>query len=175
MDLRSSTSSGVYKESMWTNVDFSWSFHLWKNIYVSARFPQVLFFLSFQSCFLLRFADWIVLDIAIHNCLLVQKIRNQKFSAIVKTSKVNFLLEVILFLWTKGFKHIFAFMLMHMCACLKERTREVIGHLLCPLCMVCQGSVVSWNRQGCNRQSMQRVQNTWSIGTCLCLNARTQM
>jgi len=29
--------------------------------------------------------------------------RNPKFSAIFKKLKVNFLLEVILFLWTKGF------------------------------------------------------------------------
>jgi len=33
------------------------------------------------------------------------------------------------------------------------------------LCMVCPGSAVSWNRQDCIRQSMQRVQNAWSIGT----------
>jgi len=41
--------------------------------------------------------------------------------------------------------------------------------------MVYPGSAVSWNRQDCNRQSMQRVQNTWSTGSGLCLNARTQM
>jgi len=35
--------------------------------------------------------------------LRVQKIKNQKFSVIFEKSKVNFLLEVILFLWTKGF------------------------------------------------------------------------
>ena len=33
--------------------------------------------------------------------------------------------------------------------------------------MVCLGSAVNWNRQDCNRQSMQRVQNTWSTGTGL--------
>jgi len=33
----------------------------------------------------------------------IQKIRNQKFSAIFEKSKVNFLLEIILFLWTTGF------------------------------------------------------------------------
>jgi len=33
----------------------------------------------------------------------MQKIRNQKFPAILKKSNVNFLLEVMLFLWTKGF------------------------------------------------------------------------
>jgi len=36
-------------------------------------------------------------------------------------------------------------------------------------------NAVSWNRQDRNRQSMQRMQNTWSVGTGLCLNARTQM
>jgi len=36
---------------------------------------------------------------------------------------VNFLLEVILFLRTKAYKHIFAFVLMQICACLKEHMR----------------------------------------------------
>jgi len=53
--------------------------------------------------------------------------------------------------------------------------REVIDHVFCALCMVCPGRAVSWNGQDCNRQSMQRVQNTWSIGNGLCLNAQTQM
>jgi len=44
-----------------------------------------------------------VLYSAIHHCLL-HKIRNQKFSASLKKSNVNFLLDVILFLWTKGFQ-----------------------------------------------------------------------
>jgi len=55
--------------------------------------------------------------------------RNQTFSAIFKKSNVNFLLEVILFLCSlnKGlFEHIFEFMLLQMCACLKEHMREVI-------------------------------------------------
>jgi len=30
------------------------------------------------------------------------KIRNQKFSAMLKKANANFLLEVILFFWTKG-------------------------------------------------------------------------
>ena len=37
------------------------------------------------------------------------------------------------------------------------------------------GHRCSWNRQDCNRQSTQRVQNTWLIVTGWCLNARTQM
>ena len=60
-----------------------------------------------------------------------------------------------------------------------ERTHERGNRLLYvyrALCMFCPaGSAVSWNRQGCNWQSMQRVQNTSSFGTGLCLNARTQM
>jgi len=52
---------------------------------------------------------------------------------------------------------------------------EVIDHVFCVLCMVCPGRTVSWNRQECNRQSMQRVQYTWSIGLDCCLNTRTQM
>jgi len=53
--------------------------------------------------------------------------------------------------------------------------REVIGYVLGPLYMVCPGSAVNWNRHDCNRQSMQRVQNTWSIGTGLCSIARIQL
>ena len=52
--------------------------------------------------------------------------------------------------------------------------REVIDCVLRSL-HVYPGSAVSWNRQDCDRQSMQRVQNTWSIGTGLCLTVRTQM
>jgi len=55
-------------------------------------------------------------------------------------------------------KHIFAYVLMQMCAFLKEHMR--VDYVFCALCMVCPGSAVSWNRQGCNRLSMQRVQNT---------------
>jgi len=58
---------------------------------------------------------------------------------------------------------------------LKEHMREVIDYVFCAICMVCPDSVVSWNHQDCNRQSMQGVQNTWSIGTSLSLNAWTQM
>ena len=39
--------------------------------------------------------------------------------------------------------------------------------MFCALCMVSPVSAVSWNHQGCNRQSMQRVQNFWSIGSAL--------
>jgi len=51
-------------------------------------------------------------------------------------------------------------MFMPMCACLNEHMKEVIDYVFCALCMVCPGSAVSWNRHGCNRQSMQQVQNT---------------
>jgi len=40
-------------------------------------------------------------------------------------------------------RHIFAFVLMQMCAGLKEHMREVIDYVFCALCMVCQGSAVS--------------------------------
>jgi len=70
--------------------------------------------------------------------------------------------------------HIFAFVFMQMCACLKERTTEVIDCALRSLHGF-QGSIVSWNRQDYNRQSMLRVKNNWSIETGLFLNARTQM
>jgi len=63
---------------------------------------------------------------------------------------------------------------MQMYAYLKKHMRDVIEYVFCGLCMVCPGSAVSWNRQDCNRQSMQRAQNTWSIGTVLCLHPRTQ-
>jgi len=72
-------------------------------------------------------------------------------------------------------KHIFAFVLMRMCACYNEHMREVNNYVFCPLCMVCPGSAVSWNHQDCNRQSIRRVQKIWLFGTGLCLNARTQV
>ena len=92
-----------------------------------------------------------------------------------KKVKDEFLAEIILFLNKGVLNHIFAFVLMQMCACLKEHMREAIDYVFCALCVVCSGSTVSWNRPDSNRQGMQRVQNTWSIGTGLCLNARTQM
>jgi len=52
--------------------------------------------------------------------------------------------------------------------------RQVIDDVFCALCMVSPGSAVSWNRQDYNRQSMQRVKNTWSSGAGLCLNDRTR-
>jgi len=42
-----------------------------------------------------------------------------------------------------------------------------VDYVLSALCVVFPGSALRWNRQGCNRQSMQRVQNTLSIGTDL--------
>jgi len=89
-------------------VDFSWSFHLWKK----SVFSTVT---SSHAKYMLYFA--------IHHCLLwVQKIRNQKFSAISKNSNVNLLLGlgVIFIFEQRAFKHFFAFVLMQMCVCLKE-------------------------------------------------------
>jgi len=40
-------------------------------------------------------------------------------------------------------RHNFAFVLMQMCAGLKEHTREAIDYAFCALCMVCLGSAVS--------------------------------
>ena len=76
----------------------------------------------------------------------MQKIRNQKFLAILKKSNVNFLLEVILayFFEQRAFKHIFVFVLMPMCVCMKEHMR--IEYVFCALFMVCVGSAISWNR-----------------------------
>jgi len=62
---------------------------------------------------------------------------------------------------------------MQMYACLKEHMK--VDYVFCALCMVCPGSAVSWNSQDCNRQSMKRVQNAWSIGTGLLSNALAQM
>jgi len=81
----------------------------------------------------------------------------------------------MLYFEQRTFKHIFAFVLMQMHACLKEHMRKVIDNVFCTLCMVFPSSAVSWNRQDYNGQSMQRVENTWSVATSLCLNARAQM
>jgi len=64
---------------------------------------------------------------------------------------------------------------MQMCACWKEDVREVVDYAFCALCLVCPGTAVSWNRQDCNRQSMQRMQNTWSHGASLCSNGQIHM
>ena len=53
--------------------------------------------------------------------------------------------------------------------------REVIDYVFCAICMVCPGSVVSWNHQDCNRQSMQRVQNTCSVGISVFRRSNTNV
>jgi len=123
-------------------VDFTWSFGLWKKICCrdGNQSPR-----------------YIVLYFAIDQCLLwMQKIRNQKFSAVFKKSNVNLLLGVIRFIRTKGFQT-----LLRVCVnanvCMFERTHAV-HCVFSALCMVYLGNAVSWNRQNCNRQSMQRVQ-----------------
>jgi len=73
------------------------------------------------------------------------------------------------FFQQRGVKHIFAFVLMTMRECLKEHMREVMDYVFCALCLVCPGRAASCHRHDCNRQSTQRVQNTWSIGTGLCI------
>ena len=62
---------------------------------------------------------------------------------------------------------------MKMCSCSKEHMR--VNYVFCALCMVWPGRAASWNRQDFNRQSIQRVQNTWAIGTGLCLSARARI
>ena len=59
----------------------------------------------------------------------MQKLGNQKFSAIFKKLNVNFLAgSHTIFLNKRVFKHIFAFLLMQMRACYKEQMREVIDY-----------------------------------------------
>jgi len=82
------------------------------------------------------------------------------------------MVEVILFLWTKGFETYLG-ICVNANVCIFERTRE--SRLFCAPYMFCPGSAVSCNRPYCKRQSMRWVQNNWSTGTGLCLNARTQM
>jgi len=43
----------------------------------------------------------------------------------------------------QAFKHIFAFVLMQMCACLKEHMREVIYYVICALCMVARAALLA--------------------------------
>ena len=77
----------------------------------------------------------------IHHCLFwVETTRNQKFSAILKRSNVNVLLELILFIWTKGFQaHL------RICVnanvCVFERTYE--SRLFCALYMVYLGALLA--------------------------------
>jgi len=73
------------------------------------------------------------------------------------------------------FEHILAFVLMQMCTCWKEHMKEVIDHVFWAFCMVCPARAIRWSCQDCNRQSIQQVQNTWTIVSRLCLNAQTQM
>ena len=131
-------------------------------------------------CYLSSFASWIVLYFAIQNCLLRGKDGKDKKSKIFsyfRKAKSGFLARSHTISSNKGLSnaHTFALVSMQTCACLKEHMRDVIDHVFCTLCTVCPCSAVSWNHQHCNRQSMQRVQNAWPIGTGLCLNARTQM
>ena len=144
-------------------MDFSWSFHLWKKSVFSTVTIRLIF----------SYVLYVKLCFTCDSSLLIlsAKIINQNFSAIFKKSKVNFFSYC--FFEQRDFEHIFAFVLMQMCACLKEHMR--FDYVFCALCMVCPGSAVSWNRQGCSRQSIQWVQNTWSIGTGLLLNSLTQM
>ena len=98
------------------------------------RFSSVENFLCFQhgnqTYFLLSSGGYIMLYFVIHHCSLwVQKIRIQKFSAILKKSKVIFVLEVILFVTTKGFwPHLYICVYANVCTL--QRTHER-GNQLC--------------------------------------------
>ena len=122
----------------------------------------------------------------IHHCLLwVQKIRIQKFLAILKKSRVNFVLEVIglLFLWTKGFQT-------HLCICVNANVCMLVDYLshiffhVTSRVTMCF-ALFTWFAQAALLQQLessrlQQAKHTTgakhrSIGTGLCLNARTQM
>ena len=56
----------------------------------------------------------------------------------VKKVKCEFLARSHTFSLNKWlFEHSFAFVLMQMCACLKEHMRKVIDYVFCALCIVC--------------------------------------
>ena len=130
-----------------------WSNRLWKQILCFQHVNQFYFLLSL--------AGWIVLYFAIHRCLnWMQMVSNQKFSAILRKSEVNFLLEAILFLQRNGF-HTLLVICVHANVCMLETTYDRKNRLrVLRSWNDLPGQISSWNRQDCNRQSMQRVQNT---------------
>jgi len=145
-------------------VDFSSSFHLWKKIYVFSTVPSVLFSpkLFMLNCAL--FCD---------SSLLIMSAKDKKseiFSYFNK-GKCEFPSRSHTISLNKGLLNTHS----HFANVCVSKEHMGVDYAFCALCMVWPGSTVSLNRQGCNRQSMQRVQNTWSIRTGLCLNARTQI
>jgi len=101
-------------------------------------------------------------------------VSNQLSYRIFEKSNMNFLLGVKLFIRTKCFQtHLRICVNANLCVCLKEHM--TVHCVFCALFMVCLGSAVSCNRQTATDKAFQRVQNSWSIGSSLCLNARTQM
>ena len=137
-------------------MDLTWSFHQWK---------QILFFQhGNQYYFLLSFGGWIVLYFVIHHCFLwVQKIKDQKFSAI--------LLEAILFLRTKGFQtHL------HICVNanvrMLERTHEkgirlcVLRSLLVAVLAISAHSVAQANHAKYATSAKHLVSRNWSVFKC---------
>jgi len=42
--------------------------------------------------------------------------------------------------------------------------KEVINYQFCALCLVCPRSAFNWNRQNCNRQTIQRVKTLGHLG-----------
>ena len=90
----------------------------------------------------------------------MQTIRNQKVSAIFKKSNVNFFSYY--FFEQRDFKHIFAFVLMQMCACLKEHMR--VDDVFRALCMVSPGCAVSWNRQAATGKACNECKTLGQLG-----------
>jgi len=69
----------------------------------------------------------------------VQKVRNKKFSAIFDKSNVDFLSYY--FYEQRAFKHIITFVLMRMCACLKEHMR--VDYVFCFLSLVARAALLA--------------------------------
>jgi len=155
------------KNAIWTTVDFSWSLHLCKQNLCLQH--------GTQSYFLLRFA---VLNSALlsHTSLLIMSAKDNKseVSSYYKKAKHEFLAGSHAIPSNK--RHLNTFCHLCYCKCLhvRKNTRELIDSVFCALRMVCPGSAMSWNRQDRSRQSMQRAQSNWSIGTGLRQNTRTK-
>jgi len=150
---------------METNVDFPWGFHLWKKIYVfSTATSHISSKLCVLNCALLCDSSRLIMS--------ANDKKSEAFSKFWKKSNVNFLLEVILFLWTKGFQHILASVLMKMCACLEEHLRADCSALFAwfARAALLAGIVKTATGKACNA-----CKTLGEFGLVCVLNARTQM
>jgi len=95
--------------------------------------------------------------------------RNQKFSAILKKTKVNFLLEATLFL-QRTFEHILAFVLMQMIHVRKKHMREPIACVLRSLHgFPGEGCYLEWPRlqQAKHATSAKHLDDwDWTVSKC---------